>query len=378
MDKIAHFDIHLDTSNTHKTYNYGICKLSTTIVDTFWTPLQWLDNIFTATDNPSEHSFDNSYKRHVAFFRPGDRIKGHVILRLHAPLKVASIRIACQGKASYHQIGSMQEDTLSQEINLWHSSINEAQGLLDGGNSWGNQTRGEYTFPFEFTLPTSIIGSMPNLIFTKAKSGKLQDHAYNLYRLKATIYQTDPTQADDKRVDTVIFKPFWLDEVLLSNYNDQQVEESGAFKLGNPFGSSFIKYKVSIPKQLFARTDTIPLDISIENNSDYDIQNISAYVALKISIGRTESFKKPTIKRLSLGVDGNSIPSHSSSQMSLHVPLDFRWTLIDTNLLPASSTRKSQVFEKVSYKLIVNLHRDVVLEKYRRLCIEIPLTVGSW
>ncbi len=309
---------------------------------------------------------------------PGDTIKGHVLLRLHAPLKVASIRIACQGKASYRENGAVQEDTLSQEINLWHSSINEAQGVLDGGSPWGDQTWGEYIFPFEFTLPKNLIGSMPNLIFSKAKNEDLQNHAYNLYRLKSTIFQTEPSQGDVDRTDIVIFKPFWLDEVLLSNYTDQKVEECGAFKLGNPFGSSVIKYKMSIPRQLFARTDTIPLDITIENNSEYEIHNISAYVSLKLSIGRTESFKKPTIKRLSLGVDGNSIPAHSCSQMSLHVPLDFRWTLIDTNLLPASSTCKSQVFEKVSYKLVVNLHREVVLEKYRRLRIEIPLTVGSW
>ncbi len=189
--------------------------------------------------------------------------------------------------------------------------------------------------------------------------------AYILYSLKATISRFMTR-------NIICHKSIWITrpkDIATFTEDHHQICDVRNFKTGLT-NSGKVSIKCILPKRAFIRGDTIPVTIDINSSSANPVGEISSYV--KLSTGLKASLFSSSWKQLKgLSVkDKVAVPAHTITRMNLNVPLDFSDTHVDSNVIP---TESCYVFV-IKYELMVTVKRSGLHSNIEYI---IPLVIGT-
>ncbi|ELU10637.1 hypothetical protein CAPTEDRAFT_215174 [Capitella teleta] len=356
-------------------------------------PLKATD--FPSTDdlifgNPED--IDNHLPRRLLpVYKPGDKVKGHVILKLNDALGAEAFKLNFVGQTAVNvrfykkseQKDNTQYEKFANETRvLWartsdsgRSQTSDKYSLLDTPESPSafctEMEAGEHKFYFDFDIPEDAPQSIPPLVISSV------NFAHLVWRLKAKIHMGSFFKVGN--IST--HRGLWVArEYDIATMTDSLlpviVEESVdtgimPFKKGGK-----LKCKASIPRAAHVRGHSVQLKLEVDNQSKGEISKVQAYIRLQ---GRA----RLSDQKLSLS---NKI--HLKSEHAIEGPVGagmcptYEWTLpwdwsdssADGRWLPVGQLEESKLID-FKYEVVVKLSRKG-LHRTMELCL--PLTVGSY
>jgi hypothetical protein len=343
--------------------------------------VQALDRCIRGESDPEETVADSCRLpglRVLPVYRPGDAIRGNVILTLSNPIKADSLSINFLGECvlsirAYNKFGqhdeTERETYLHKSLSLWQKSKQADQSedsaalLVSGSTDDVALTPGTHTFPFDFALPDGAPQSMCNLCPS--------EKCYAVYRLKAKLV-SGKSLAKRK---VVTHKGIWVEKPfnIAANPDDLVpvvVEET--IDTGLLFKSAKINIKCTVPRKAFVKGEAIPLKLEIDNQSTLKIDKVVAFLHL------TGHFKLDSAARKDIDVRGKKttcldVAPGQMTTLDLQLPWKFAAGSLDVNLLPTGCL---DGWKRVSlqYNITVKAKRNGM---HRNLLLNIPLTIGN-
>ena len=325
--------------------------------------------------------------RVLPVFKPGDIVKGSVILELSQPLDAKGLEIVFEGQAMtlvyvYNQYGGApvkgkhvyvnENKTVWQKVDGGRDDLSDKFALIST-NDTPLQSKllpaGNHKFAFEFSLPSDCPGSTPNLI-----PSSWIYYAYVLYRVKAKI---DSGKRFTK--DPVTYKGLWVDQKMDIA---SDVDDMSPFTVDESLDSGIAFWKggrvsctAKLPRRAFVRGEEIPLTLEIENQASEKISEVIAQVRLR-GKSRTGTGKLTCTHSIDLKgkkVKEGEIAGSQSKVIQIKVPLDFSESAIDSNLIPAGTLSDCPLID-VRYELTIKVKRPGM---HRNTEMNIPIKIGS-
>lgn len=315
-------------------------------------------------------------------FKPGDIVKGFVHLELKENVEAERVKIKFKGHAStniriYHKHGYYddigEEVYVKEKQTVWQKTGTQdtsAVPLTSANVPTANVlAAGVHKFPFDFRIPDDARQSVPNLVYGFFDD----DWAFISYFFKATIDKGKTLKwgnilahhgiwvCRDYDIATSILE---LDPV-----QEEKVQSTGVISKGK------VSCKIQMPARAYVRTDNIPVQLEISNESGGIIDGVKVRVMLT---GRYRSKPKSWHGSKSIKVRGHCcrggpIANGEHPQLSFVVPLEFREDGVDGNLIPCGTLNNCNIID-VEYNLCVSLKRKGL---HRDVDVKVPISVGS-
>ncbi len=322
-------------------------------------------------------------KRLLPVYKPGDLVRGQLILELTDKIEAEKLRITFKGRALvrirvYHPRGFYddygEEFYVQEETVFWHKAdgkdVTDQFALLSTFSLPPSSyiPPGNHRFPFEYVIPADARGSVPDLI------NSYSDFGYLGYRLKALIDQGKTFH----RGNIVTCKGIWVEKSFdIAKVPDEMTPITCEETLMTGFlvKSGKIGLKATLPRRAYIRGETIPVTLDIENINKIPIDSISARVCLhgKMRAGTGPLRPCRSLSTKSVKVDGESIPADTIRRIQLELPLDFNDSYVDSNLVPAGTLDDCKLLD-VHYEIIIKGKRKGV---HRDMELNIPITLGT-
>lgn len=131
------------------------------------------------------------------YYYPGNTVLGKIYIRIEAPMdaKFLEIKISGKEKASflrhhtenYEVNGERRTRERTEKVKMFRTYIDVRANCFTFGSSL---MPGDYTVPFEFTLPPNI----PSSIMYQNLNHRERPKAHIVYKIKAIIENHDRTQ----------------------------------------------------------------------------------------------------------------------------------------------------------------------------------------
>ncbi len=435
MDSIEQFDVEVDISDRKRLYDYASCTLLKRPVSGIWDTANFArlgkkDNFPDEDKNGAQRIYlmDKSFhdkgarerrvkdkkkgedghqeekkkekedkddegmideredgalpRRVLPVYKPGDIVRGQVVLNLKEPLKAKSLKLNFKGYAHiqvpvYTSYGvyyvPKEEYYVKETLTLWQKSSRkgdetESMALHEaaGGPSLSEKLPGGLSkFPFSFVVPKSGRQSTPPLI------PNLLIHGYIVYRLKAKIDKGHVVSAGNINSH----KGLWIEtpyNIAEDAANLQPVVKEKGLETGVMRKRGKITILASIPRRGVLIGEDVHLTLEIKNKSNGLITKAEARIRMT---GKTKAsaMKQCAISVKSVKKDVQNISAGMCPVYQWDLPWDFSESSVDGNLLPVGTLNDCSIID-IRYEVRVKIsHKDA----HRNKEVTLPICVGN-
>ncbi len=340
-----------------------------------------MDNVYVGSLNKMQ-PLQLIPKRVLPIYKPGDTVRGNVILELTDIIEAEKVKLKFTGHAVvrlFVSSGQSQEDCgeeiyVDKEDVFWERSddrcVNENSSLLDKEDRTVSTyiPAGKHTYPFVYVIPTDVQGSIPDMVNGISGSG------FIAYHLKATIDKGRTW----RRGNIISCRGIWVDNALdfahhPDNLTPVTCEES--LDTGFLMNRGKVVLRATIPRRIYVRGETIPVALQVENTNKCPIDTIISRTRLHGKI-RTSSNRFKTSRTLSVKgkkVESEAVSADTIDHVNLDVPLDFSNSYLDSNLIPVGSLNDCSLID-VRYEVHIKAKRKGV---HRDIELKIPIILGA-
>lgn len=327
-------------------------------------------------------------RRVLPVYKPGEEIKGKVILKLNQPVKADALKLKFTGYAHvnvrvYHRYGyydcHAEEMFANEKRQLWvksdskgASDVADTFALLhasDGTVRSEVLAAGDHVFPFSFVIPLEARQSTPPLKPSHVYRG------YLVYYLAAKIDKGKALAAGN----ILAHKGIWLEtpyDIAKDPRNLLPVSSEESLETGVLWKPGKITVKASLPKGGVLIGQTIHLTLEVDNHSSGEISKIEARVRItgkvRLSEKKLALHNNVNIKSEKVTLEG--VPPGMCPRHTVQLPWNFSESSVDGNLLPVGTLDDCTLLD-VKYDVRVKLTRKGA---HRNLELSLPITVGNF
>ncbi|KAE9548481.1 hypothetical protein FO519_008311 [Halicephalobus sp. NKZ332] len=282
------------------------------------------------------------------FYFPGDTISGHVLVTLPKEKKVNEICLEANGRAHvvfWHGNGDDrhcykgEKIYLRGNVTLWQKNKAKGEKYLPGGTQ---------KYPFSLGVPYNCAPSLEGT------------HGHIRYKLKARL---DLPWALDKSCEQeiLVVAPINLScDPIYTRPHVAHIHKNNAFTPSNTLQAT-----VTIPRAAWVTSETIPVHVSVTNNSSNDVTGI------EVAIIKREAFTGKDY-RSHCPVTEQCVKKVYSSRAQVHIPsLTSSQTQVDVRVPANLITLTTCSVISMSYEIEVELHTKGIFSSCPSTCIPV-------
>ncbi len=323
-------------------------------------------------------------RRVLPVYKPGDIVRGQVVLNLKEPVKAEELTLNFMGYAHvqirvYHRYGyydiHKEEYFADETLNLWQKAsgkgdVTDRMALLSatgGPTQSAVLPEGLSQFPFSFVVPESARQSTPPLVPSTVH------HGYIVYRLRAKIDKGKTFSAGNINSH----KGLWIEtpyDIAEDAANLHPVAMEEVLETGVLWKPGKITVRASIPRRGVLIGEPVHLTLEINNNSSGAITKAEARVRMT---GKTLPAKRRcwgktiSVKSAKKGVE--NIGAGMCPVYNWDLPWDFSESSVDGNLVPVGTLNDCGIID-IRYEVRVKISRKGV---HRNMEVTVPIVVGN-
>jgi hypothetical protein len=320
-------------------------------------------------------NFNILFDKSIALFRPGDTIKGKVILDVWTPLDIMYIEFKIQGFATVRQFNDMGDGFTGQPVHEYY--VNKRILLLSpqpGRSSLALQ-QGKYVSEFSYKLPHDIPPSVSQFDLGR---GYVFDISY-VAKANVCDVMKHPNKTTVNRVVKATKATFAVASDVDTSRSSEPIIHSEQIQLFcSPFNSDPTSVLVQLNKSLYCVGEFIRVHIELISPSKKRIKKIIAELEQTVTVNsgkkKTTRFHQTLIKAIDDGRDRKLVPK-SEELPNPHSKID----LIKTGFrLPIPPNFMPSLLP--GCEIITNAYCIKVVIKFRRfggeLIERIPITIA--